>query len=122
QTEPTALDGSEMAPAVADEPGPAASDATFEAALAGVLADFAHDRAATEATAPAPVAEARDAPRFEPREVGEDLYPGLSYALNREAEGLHLATATTPAARPLPPFEPREVGEDLHPGLAHGLH
>ena len=35
-------------------------------------------------------------PAFEPMEVSEDLYPGLAYALNLEAEGLDLPAPESP--------------------------
>jgi hypothetical protein len=83
----------------------------FDAALADVLDAFARDR---------------DVVAFEPMEIGEDLYPGLAFALNREAEGLNVSPPPAPpadevASRPVPGFEPMEIGEDLYPGLAFAL-
>jgi hypothetical protein len=98
----------------------AALDGAFEAALKDVIASFAADRPAGEPervahtqTEPAPT------PTFEPLVVDEDLYPGVAYALNREAEGLNL----TPPAPPedIAAFEPLVVGDELYPGVAYAL-
>lgn len=63
-------------------PMPAAvADEVFEGAVDQLKAAFADD------LAPAVAPEAPRLARFEPVEPAEDLYPGLAYALNRQAEG-----------------------------------
>jgi hypothetical protein len=55
---------------------------------------------ATDATPVPPAAVAvLETPSFEPAEVGDDLYPGLAYELNRASEGAPLpAEAVAQAA------------------------
>ena len=68
--------------------------AAFDAVQDEMVAGFAAD------LVPAPPAEAPalvEAPRLEPLEVDDDLYPGPAFALNREAEGL-VNSATAPGA------------------------
>ena len=62
---------------------PAVTDAAFDAVVGRMAETFA---------APAPVA-------FEPVEVGEDLFPGLAFALNRQGSG---AGAIEPTVASLP--------------------
>lgn len=112
-TVPMALDDPDDEPAALAAVSPKSLDSAFDAAQAGVVASFAGDRPALAAAV-----AANPAPRFEPLAVGDDLYPGLAYALNRDAEGLHLPPAP---ARRSPRFEPLAVGDDLYPGLAYAL-
>jgi hypothetical protein len=74
--------------AVTDAPGKSPdADRAFAAVVEEMAARFA--------TARVGIGErdgrSRPGPRFEPLEVGEDLYPGVAYALNREAEGSGLS-------------------------------
>jgi hypothetical protein len=91
-TEPTGMDDSEMgSPSTTSEAQAAIqvpADTPFDAALLAVVDAFGHDGPSPAAEAPAP---------GEPLDVGDDLYPGVAYALNREAEGLHLTDAARPA-------------------------
>ncbi|MFO0950381.1 MAG: hypothetical protein U0835_04380 [Isosphaeraceae bacterium] len=79
------------------------------------------------AAAPEPAVETSAVVVFEPIEPTEDLYAGVAYALNRDAEGLNLprflpvAARPAPKPRPTPTFEPIEVGDDLYPGVAYAL-
>ena len=70
---------------VAADAAPAAptavADQVFDAAVDEMKAAFA-ERPAAVAVAEAPSAS------FEPIEPAEDLYPGLAFALNRQADGL----------------------------------
>lgn len=71
----------------------------FDAIVAGMASSFAADQSASPEPAPAvaapqvegpivPLAAAE--PTIESSEPVEDLYPGVAFALNREAEGLGL--------------------------------
>jgi hypothetical protein len=90
--------GEEAAPAVAapDLQGPSASDEdrAFDAVVEEMVGDFAQPETPVE------VAEA--AAIFEPYPLCDDLYPGLAYELNRQAEGLDTAEVDAPPPGPAP--------------------
>jgi hypothetical protein len=71
-------------------------DTEFAAMVAEMVETFGADEALA-ASAPA-----TPAPAFEPLGVPEDLYEGLTYALNREAEGLSVAAPDAPTAATSP--------------------
>jgi hypothetical protein len=101
-------------------------DAAFGVAQGDVIAGFAADQLARVATAEVtvPVADRPvGPPRFEPLEIKENLYEGVAYDLNREAEGLTLVVTTVaPKASPaVPRFEPMQVADDLYEGVAYAL-
>ncbi|MBX6316333.1 MAG: hypothetical protein IRY99_25990 [Isosphaeraceae bacterium] len=74
----------------------ASVDEAFQAVVGGMVMAFREAAPAREAGAAVISAEeiqgsGDTTPTFEPVEVPEDLYPGLAYALNREAEGVPTA-------------------------------
>ena len=95
-TEVAALEAPKIGPraSIADlialPTGPASSeleesldrDRAFASVVESIAAAFVTDRVLDENTA------ARAAPPFVPMEVGDDLYTGEAYTLNREAEGI----------------------------------
>lgn len=118
-------------PEVIDLPGPPAPtppvvvhpaatdpDAAFDVALGAVLRDFSDDLAAHRPAPTAAVATA--APAFEPMEIGEDLYPGVAYALNRQAERPAPGDLTAPVAVPkgVAFLAPVALADGLYPALA----
>jgi hypothetical protein len=116
------LDGDGTAPTVSDEP---AVEAPFvpeccrhvERSPARAL------EACTVAIAPAAAPVKTAGPRFDPIEISDDLYPGVAYALNREAEGVspESALTATPNPKSRNQFEPMEVADDLYSGFAYAL-
>jgi hypothetical protein len=75
---------------------PAPGDEEFLAVVEEMSASFAEDTTRLVAEGD----ELRQAePSFEPLEVGDDIYSGEAYALNRGAEGI-AAPATAPASEP----------------------
>lgn len=97
----------EAEPVPAEVPAEADPDATFGAILEAMVADFDADAtlpAPAEPAIPQEVAVAVAPPAPEPElEPAEDLYPGLAYALNRDAEGLTIPPAEPPAVAPAAP-------------------
>jgi hypothetical protein len=87
-------------------------DSAFGIAQNEVVSAFAADEKAIVAVNPPTPAPA---PVFEPLEVGDNLYEGLAYELNREAEGMSLPREEV--AR----FEPLDVADDLYAGVAYAL-
>ena len=87
----------------------ALDDSAFDVAQRDVLSAFAADALANE----------RPSPRFEPIVLEDDADEGVALRLNREAEGLNLATAVKSFAPDR--FEPMVVGDDLEPGMAFAL-
>jgi hypothetical protein len=83
----------------------AAIDSVFDAVQDEIAASFAADLTPVEPAPKALLAEAEttaapvEAPEFDPMEVGDDLYPGLAFALNREAEGIVIAPPAPAASR-----------------------
>jgi hypothetical protein len=103
--------------ATRDEPVPSAAvapratvpdDAAFCYAQESVVEAFAADRA-----------------RPEPLDVGDDLYPGLAYALNRSADGLNPVlcdpTAVAVAAARVRSFEPPDAPTPPDAGTVFAL-
>lgn len=90
-------------------PAVTVDDSAFNTAQGAVLAAFAADARAVALAKPVVT------PSFEPIEPGDDLYQGIAYALNREAEGLH------PSESLAPRFEPLDPGPDLYQGIAYAL-
>jgi hypothetical protein len=96
----------------ADEP--ADPDAAFLGAMTATLQQFEAELAAVQAAAAVEqLAAAPPAPTSAPEPVveqpaDEDLYPGLAYALNRQAEGLASVESVAPApgAAEAAPSEP----------------
>jgi hypothetical protein len=82
-----------------------AIDLVFDAVQDEMAASFASDLIPVEPAPKALLAEAEtkvapiEAPEFDPMEVGDDLYPGLAFALNREAEGVVIAPPAPAASR-----------------------
>ena len=74
------------------------ADRAFVAVVDEMAATFAADLAQAERREPEAVALARDTAEFESEGMDEDLYPGLAYVLNLEAEGLDLSMPEPPAA------------------------
>lgn len=99
-TEPNADD--EFAAVVDDMVDEFAADSTPAAT------QLAHEPAASQALPPAPAPVVSPAtPAFEPLEVGDDLYPGLAYQLNREGETVRPETAETGSVvAAVPPVDP----------------
>ncbi len=80
------ITGAEIAEAEPVDP-----DRDFLTVVDEMAAAFAADLALMRDREAEATRLAQAAPEGEAPEVGEDLYPGLAYALNREAEGLDLA-------------------------------
>lgn len=93
-TGPTAAQATAPAPPAAQAEE---IDSAFDAAQEELVASLSVDLTPVEPAPKAPLSEAEataapsEAPNFDPMEVGDDLYPGLAFALNRAAEGIVLA-------------------------------
>ena len=80
-------------------------DSVFDVVQNEIVASLVADLAPVEPAPTALLAETEtkaapvEAPEFDPMEVGDDLYPGLAFALNREAEGIVLAPPAPAASR-----------------------
>ncbi|MEO6807921.1 MAG: hypothetical protein ABI353_02280 [Isosphaeraceae bacterium] len=103
----------ETTPTTTDEPAtPIAetlTDQAFDSVVTQMVSTFA-----TDAT-PLPTVAALETPSFEPVEVGDDLYPGLAYELNRASEGTPLPAQAVALAAPAPTPEQPEA-ETSSPG------
>jgi hypothetical protein len=102
------------APAPAPEPTPIVAtvdpDAAFQVVMNETLSDFAADLAGgatvPTATALADLDAPPAAPAPEPATPAEDIYPGLAFALNREADGLADAPFDPPTPEAIAHREP----------------
>jgi hypothetical protein len=70
------------------------ADSEFDAVVEEMVADFARQET--------PVVVAEPTGTFEPYPLCDDLYPGLAYELNRQAEGLDIDAAEVDAPPPGP--------------------
>ena len=71
-------------------PGESASgDVAFDVVMEETVRSFSADRPAAPAREEQVMVQA--APAFEPMVIGEDLYTGTAYALNRASEGTDLS-------------------------------
>lgn len=85
--------------------------------------------AATREAAAITAATCETGTGFEPIEIGENLYCGMAYHLNRGAEGLDTKAGPVSSPAPVvvetprtgPAFEPIEVADDLYSGVAFAL-
>lgn len=91
-------------------------DGDFETVVDEMVAAFARDQVAP---ATAEVKVVVTVPAYDPLEVGDDFYPGIAYALNREAEGLTAATPSTPS--PMVAAPDREPTAAPEQRLTHAL-
>jgi hypothetical protein len=90
QVAPAVEPVAEATPATTDDavapPAETLTDQAFDGVVTQMVSSFA-----TDATPVPPAAVAvLETPSFEPAEVGDDLYPGLAYELNRASEGAPL--------------------------------
>jgi hypothetical protein len=88
-----------------EAPAACLADDAFAAVVDTMVADFAPD------LAPRPAPPERAAVAWEPVELGDDLYPGLAYELNRQGE------RTTLSDTPEPDVSCRDRSSD-HPSAA----
>jgi hypothetical protein len=101
-TGPTAAQATAPAPPAAQAEE---IDSAFDAAQEELVASLSVDLTPVEPAPKAPPSEAEataapsEAPKFDPMEVGDDLYPGLAFALNRAAEGIVLAPPAPASSR-----------------------